>query len=98
MTHPYTTANGDTIDLAIKNEVMMAHVCHYVMTHTANKLFLNTPPSKKQFGLKKGLRLFGQKGETTVRKELTQFHTLKCLIERSKGRASIGGRIIHNGR
>jgi hypothetical protein len=79
MTHPYTTANGDTIDLAIKNEVMMAHVCHYVMTHTASKLFLHTPPSKKHFGLQKGLRLFGQQGENAVRKELTQFHTLKCF-------------------
>lgn len=49
------------------------------MTHTANKFFLNTQPTKKQFGLKKGLQLFGLKGETAIRKELTQFHTLKCF-------------------
>jgi hypothetical protein len=76
---PMSNANGDTINLAIKDEVMMAHVCHYIMTHTANKIFLNTQPAQKQFGLKKGLQFFGSKGESTVRKELTQFHTLKCF-------------------
>jgi hypothetical protein len=57
----------------------MAHVCHYVMTHTANKLFLNTQPLKKQYGLKSGLHLFGNKSEAAIRKEHTQFHTLKCF-------------------
>jgi hypothetical protein len=78
--YPYTNAAGDNVDLAIKDEVLMAHACHYVMTHTANKLFLNTQPLKKQYGLKSGLRLFGNKGEAAIRKELTQFHTLKCFV------------------
>jgi hypothetical protein len=47
------------------------------MTHTADKLFLKVQPIKKQFGLQMGLRRFGHKGEAAIRKELTQFHTLK---------------------
>jgi hypothetical protein len=58
----------------------MAHFCHYVMAHTADKFFLKAQPAvPKQFGLKKGLRVFGSKGKTAVHNELTQFHTLKCF-------------------
>ncbi len=57
----------------------MAHVCHYVMTHTADKLFLTVQPIKKQFSLQTGLRWFGHKGEAAICKELTQFHTLQCF-------------------
>jgi hypothetical protein len=58
--YPYTNASGIEVDLAIKNEVMMAHVCHYVMVHTADKLYIAPPPpsSKKQYGLKAGLKRF----------------------------------------
>ena len=77
--YPYTNANGNRVDLAIEDEVLMAHVCHYVMSHTAGKLFLNANPDKKQYGLKTGLRLFGDKGHNAIRKELTQFHTLQCF-------------------
>jgi hypothetical protein len=62
---------------AINDEVLMAYVCHYVMAHTANKIFLNSPPDKKQYGFKAGLWLFGNKGHDAICKELTQFHTLK---------------------
>ncbi len=78
--YPYTNANGDSIDLAIKDEILMAHVCHYVMTHTADKLFLKIQPIKKEFGLQTGLHHFGHKGEAAICKELTQFYTLKCFV------------------
>ncbi len=77
--YPYTNANGNLVDLSIKNEILMAHVCHYVMTYTADKLFLHSQPEKKQYGLKAGLRMFGDKGWDAIRKELTQFHTLQCF-------------------
>jgi hypothetical protein len=34
-----TNASGVVVDLAIKDEVVMAHACHYVMVHTADKLY-----------------------------------------------------------
>jgi hypothetical protein len=37
--HSYQTARGTVMDLALKDESMMAQVCHYVMTHTANALY-----------------------------------------------------------
>jgi len=37
--HPYHTAGGTVVNLAIKDEYLMAQVCHYVMTHTANALY-----------------------------------------------------------
>jgi hypothetical protein len=37
--HSYQTAGGTVVDLALKDECMMAQVCHYVMTHTANSLY-----------------------------------------------------------
>ncbi len=79
--YPYTNASGVEVDLAIKDEVMMAHVCHYVMMHTANKLYTAPPPpsSKKQYGLKAGLKHFEERGSQAIMKELTQFHTLDCF-------------------
>ncbi len=62
----------------------MAQLCHYVMTHTANSLYYaqNIKPKKKQYTLKAGLKLFTNRGEEAVTKELTQFHTLKCFTPR----------------
>jgi hypothetical protein len=77
--YPYRNATGVDVDLAMKDEILMAHICHYVMTHTADKLFHTTQPPKKQFGLQEGLRLFGTECEIAIHKELTQFHTLKCF-------------------
>jgi hypothetical protein len=34
---------------------------------------------QKQYGLKAGLRMFSDRGNAAVVKELTQFHTLKCF-------------------
>jgi hypothetical protein len=42
-----------TLQLKMKN--MMAHVCHYVMLHTAESIFVGNPNNKKQYGLKAGL-------------------------------------------
>jgi hypothetical protein len=58
--HPYQTAVGTVVDLAIENEYMMAQVCHYVMTHTANSLYCaqDIKPKKKQYSLKAGLKEF----------------------------------------
>ena len=62
----------------------MAHVCHYVMLHTADKIYAAPPPpsSKKQYGLKAGLKRFEERGSQAIMKELTQFHTLKCFKPR----------------
>jgi hypothetical protein len=80
--HPYCTAGGTTVDLAIQDEHRMAHVCHYVMTHIADSLYYADAikiPKQKQYGLKVGLRRFSDWGNAAVVKELTQFHTLKCF-------------------
>ncbi len=79
--HPYQTAVGTVVDLAIKNEYMMAQVCHYVMTHTANSLYCAQviKPKKKQCSLKAGLKEITNCGKEAVTKEITQFHTLKCF-------------------
>jgi hypothetical protein len=37
--HPYHTAGGTVVNLAIKNVYLMAQICHYVMTHMANALY-----------------------------------------------------------
>jgi len=62
----------------------MAHVCHYVMTHTANALYCvqDIKPKKKQYSLKAGLKAFTTRGKEAVTKELTQFHILKCFKPR----------------
>jgi hypothetical protein len=36
--HPYHTAEGTDVDLAIQDEKRMAHLCHFVMVHTATSL------------------------------------------------------------
>jgi hypothetical protein len=77
--YPYTNAAGHTVDLAIQDEVMMAHVCHYIMMHTADKLYAAPPSTKKRYGSKVGLQLFGNCRNSTIQKELTQFHTLQCF-------------------
>lgn len=77
LSYLYTNASGVDVDLVIKDEVMMAYVCHYVMLHTANKLYAPPPQEKKQYGLKAGPKKFEVKGSAAVMKELTQFHTLK---------------------
>ena len=72
------------MDLALKDECIMAQVCHYVMTHTANALYCaqDVKPKKNQYSLKAGLREFANRGKAAVTKELTQFHTLKCFKPR----------------
>ena len=81
--HPYRMAGGTTVDLAIQDECRMAHVCHYVMTHIADSLYyadaIKPKPKPKQYDLKTGLHMFSDPGNTTVVKELTKFHTLKCF-------------------
>lgn len=79
--HPYHTAGGTDVDLAIQDEERMAHLCHFVMVHTATSLHLaqTGQPTKKQYGLKAGLKLFGSRGNLAVTKELSQLHTLNCF-------------------
>jgi hypothetical protein len=79
--HPYHTAEGTNVDLAITNESMLAQICHYAMVHTADSLYCaaNHSATKKQYGLKVGLRKFADHGNAAVVKKLTQFHTLKCF-------------------
>ena len=78
---PYHTAGGTDVDLAIQDEERMAHLCHFVMVHTATSLTLAQQghPTKKQYGLKAGLKRFGSCGDTAVTKELSQLHTLNCF-------------------
>ncbi len=49
MDYPYCDAAGKTVDLAIKDENMIAHVCHYVMLHTAESIFDGISNNKKQY-------------------------------------------------
>jgi len=79
--HPYHTAGGTDVDLATLDEERMAYLCHFVMVHTATSLALaqHGQPTKKQCGLKTGLKWFGSRGDTTVTKELSQLHTLNCF-------------------
>jgi hypothetical protein len=55
LSYPHIDADGHKVDLAIQDEVMMVHVCHYVMLHTADKLNAAPPSTKKQYGLKASL-------------------------------------------
>jgi hypothetical protein len=82
--HPYCTARGTDVDLAIQDEKRMAHLCHFVMVHTATSLHLAQfgQPTKKQYGLKAGLKQFGSRGDLAVTKELSQLHTLNCFRPR----------------
>ena len=61
---PYRTAGGTTVDLAIQDECRMAHLCHYVMTHTAGSRYYakGDKQTKKQYGLKAGLCAFADCG------------------------------------
>ena len=72
-------ARGQEVDLAIQDKVMIAHICHYVMLHTAESQFVVNPNNKKQYGLKVGLWKFQQQGNIVVMKALTQFHTMKVF-------------------
>jgi hypothetical protein len=36
--HPYHMVGGTDVDLAIQDEECMAHLCHFVMVHTATSL------------------------------------------------------------
>jgi hypothetical protein len=76
MNYPYCDAGGKTVDLAIKDENMMAHVCHYVMLHTAESIFVGNLNNKKQYGSKAGLRKFASQGSTAITKRVdTTTHT-----------------------
>ena len=77
----YHTAGGTNVDLAIHDEERMAHLCHFVMVHTATSLELARQghPTKKQYSLKAGLKRFGSRGDKAVTKELSQLHTLNCF-------------------
>ena len=79
--HPYHTAGGTDVDLAIQDEERMANICLFTMVHTATSVHLAQlgHPTKKQYGLKAGLRLFGSRGDTAVTKELSQLHTMNCF-------------------
>ncbi len=78
---PYRTAGGTVVDLAILDEQRMAHLCHFVMVHTATspELARQGHPTKKQYSLKAGLKRFGSRGDKAVTKELSQLHTLNCF-------------------
>ena len=82
--YPYHTAGGTDVDLAIQDEERMAHICHFAMVHTATSINLAQlgQPTKKQYGLKAGLRHFGSRGDTAVTKELSQLHTMNCFRPR----------------
>jgi hypothetical protein len=78
---PYHTAGGTDVNLAIHDKVRMAHLCHFVMVHTATSLELACQghPTKKQYSLKAGLTRFGSRGDKAITKELSQLHTLNCF-------------------
>ena len=55
---PYHATSGDLVDLAIHDECVMAHICHYVMIHMANAIYSaeTVHPKKKQYSLEAGLK------------------------------------------
>jgi hypothetical protein len=59
----------------------MAHICHYVMDHTANAIALAQQGqlTKKHYSLKAGLKHFGSRGSNAVTKELSQLHAMQCF-------------------
>jgi hypothetical protein len=79
--HPYWTAGGSDVNLAITDKNMIAQRCHYIMTHTADTLFCasDIPLKKKQCRFKAGLKLFADQGNESVIKELKQFCILECF-------------------
>jgi hypothetical protein len=70
------------VDLAIRDEELMANLCHYIMVHMATSIELahQGQHTKKQYGLKAGLKRFGSRSDAAVSKELSQFHTLQCFF------------------
>jgi hypothetical protein len=77
--YPYCDATGKNVDLAIEDENMIAHVCHNVMLHTAESIFVGNPNNKKQYCLKAGRRKFASQGSMAIMKESRHLHTLKCF-------------------
>jgi hypothetical protein len=79
--YPYRTTTGDDVNLAIHDKERMAHLCHFVMAHTAKCLTLASHghPTKPHYGLKAGFRKFGSRADAAVTKELSQMHTLNCF-------------------
>ncbi len=69
------------MDLAIQDEACIAHLCHYVMVHTATSIALARQghPTKKHYSLRAGLKQFGPRANTAVTKELSQLHTMQCF-------------------
>jgi hypothetical protein len=57
MDYPYCDAGGKTVDLAIKDENMIAHVCHYVMLLTAESILVGNPNNKKQYTKSRSLKV-----------------------------------------
>jgi len=51
------------------------------MVRTASSLHLaqHGQPTKKQYGMKAGLKRFGSQGDTAVTNELSQLHTMNCF-------------------
>jgi hypothetical protein len=47
MDYPYCDGAGKNVDLAIKDENMIVHVCHYVMLHTEESIFVGNSNNKK---------------------------------------------------
>jgi hypothetical protein len=67
--HMYTNVSGTYTDISLPEDIISA-VAHYLMVHYA------TAPAPKQYSLKKGLKIFGEKGEDAVTREFTQMHML----------------------
>ncbi len=77
--YPYVDASGNTSDLSFTDENTIACVCHYVMLHCAESIFVGNPNNKRQYGLKAGLKKFAECGNDALMKELCQFHVLYCF-------------------
>jgi hypothetical protein len=54
--YPYANAKGHTVDLAFEDEQCIVQVCHYVMLHCTELMFIGNPNNKKQYGLKAALK------------------------------------------
>jgi hypothetical protein len=57
----------------MRDESVMAQICHFVMVHTGTSLHLTAQghPPKKQYSLKAGLCRFAERGDEAVMKELS---------------------------
>jgi hypothetical protein len=56
------------LTLQLRFENMIVHVCHYVMLHTVESIFVGNPNNKKQYRLKAGLQTFASQGITAITK------------------------------